>query len=136
MNSWDALRQRLDKIEDLRWGEPVELYPWVEAGLEGTGQPDTTRKVLKTTGVYVTAGASLVGEGGIAAGLGRNLQQVEMDVWLSINEDVLGDINSWQAHDRVYFPERDQWFEILYVAPSATHRPNIHLIRLNETAIT
>ena len=35
----------------------------------------------------------------------------------------------------MFFPERNEWYEIAYPDPSATNRPNFHLIRLQPGSI-
>lgn len=134
VNRWLQLEQQVDAAVDERFGEPVVLIPW----LSGTGVytqdqqgPDPSRKLKVTTGIFVTPGARLVGESGRATGgTGGtfNTQMLESEVWLSITDDNLGPINYWRESDRVYFPDRDMMFNVSYVEPSATRRPNVHLI--------
>lgn len=133
-NRWQQLQQQVDAAVDGRFGDPVVLIPWLKGqGIYTQDQegPDPDRKVKVTTGIFVTPGASLVGESGRAtggAGGGFNTQMLEQEAWLSIEQDNLGPINYWRAYDRVYFPDLDAMFNIQYVEPSATRRPNVHLI--------
>lgn len=132
---WTALARQVDYVVDGRFAEPVVLIPW----MKGTGiytpedeGPDPTRRVVSTTGVFVTPGANLVGESGRAtggSGGGFNTQMLEQEVWLSITTDKIDDVTAWREYDRVYFPDRNRFYNISYVEDSATYRPNIHLIR-------
>jgi hypothetical protein len=131
---WTALQQQVDYVIDGRWAEPVILIPWI-AGTKvytPTEQgPDPTRKLLKTTGIYVSAGAELVGESGSAHAQG-NARQVGQKVWLSVTTANIGSVTSWVAGDRVYFPNRDMFYNIDFIGDSATLRPNIYLIREHD----
>lgn len=129
-NDWTAIQQRLDFIVDGRFSEPVILIPWLGGAnytLSEQG-PDPSRKILKTTGVYVTPGAQLIGESGRATGGGFDTKLLEQECWLSITLDKIGSVTNWVQYDRVYFKDRDLFYNISYVEPSATLRPNIHLI--------
>ena len=57
---------------------------------------------------------------------------VTQDVWLSITLDKLGGLNLWRTDDKVFFPERKQWYSISWIDQSATDRPNIHLTRIQD----
>lgn len=132
--NWTTLEARLDAIIDGAWGEPVELHPWTGGSYTSVGVPDPTRAVVKTTGVYMQPSARTVALA-MAMGGANTAQLVEADVWLSVQEVNIGSLADWRAYDRVYFPNRNQWLSINYTAPSATGRPNIYLIRINENAL-
>lgn len=128
---WTALEQRLDYIVDGRFAEPVILIPWVKGTtvyITAEEGPDPSRKMLVTTGCYVTPGAAITGEAGRALGGGFNTQVVEQKVWLSVTLANIGSITAWQSSDLVFFPMRNKFFNIDYVEDSATLRPNIYLI--------
>lgn len=130
--TWRPWQQRLDAVIDNNLGEVVEIHPWATGeGFSSGGGPDPNRAILITTAVYVTAGANAVGE--ISAGV-ANAKQISQDVWISIQKDVLGTYVP-QENDRVYWPYRNEWYQIAWSAPSATERPDIHLLRLNEEAL-
>jgi hypothetical protein len=137
--NWTAFQQRVDFIVDNTFSEPVVLIPW-EAGTSVYTPveqgPDPTRQLIVTSGIFVTPGAKLVGESGRAtggSGGGFGTQVLEQEVWLSITlANIGGDITAWVAGDRVYFPNRDRFYNISYVEDSATLRPNIHLIREHD----
>lgn len=130
--NWVGLEQWADAIVDGRFGEPVWLIPWVngtQVYTPGEQGPDPSRQMRQTQGALVTPGARLVGESGRATGGGFNTQELEAETWLSMTLDNMGgSIALWRQYDRVYFPDRDQMFSISYLEPSATRRPNIHLI--------
>jgi hypothetical protein len=135
--SWTIFQRRADSIIDNWLGERVELHPWTNEGFGSEGGPDPNRAVLAgpdIIGCYVTAGSGIVGELSTGAA-GASTKLLELDVWLSIQSIIIGPLTNWKADDRVYFPDRDEWFLISYPGPSATFRPNIHLIRLNDNAL-
>lgn len=136
---WLALQQWVDYIVDGRWSETVMMFPWADGTgvyVPGEQGPDPTRKVLVSTAVLVTPGAALVGESGRATGGvggGFDTRLLEAETWMSITTDKLISVTNWRESDRVYFPPpRDEWYNISYLDPSATRRPNIHLIREHD----
>lgn len=137
---WTNLIDSLDSTINDRLGEAVVLIPWnKQSGIYTPGEegPDPSRKMVVTKGCFVTPGASLVGEAGRATGGGGggfNTQVLEAECWLSIKlNDLGGAIELWRDYDRVFFPMRG-WFSISYIEPSATMRPNVHLIRAHDVA--
>ena len=131
---WLQQQLQMDAVVDTWWGEPVEIHPWTPGDAVSDGGPDPDRPVLIDVGIYVRPGARITGEGG-TQGAQLSTQIVEEDTWLSIVGDLLGDPPIYVKGDRVYFPERDVWFEISYFTPSATNRPNVHLIRIQPSSI-
>ena len=131
--NWVALEQRVDDLVDITFAEPVELHPWTDEGYSGDGGPDTSRKPVFTNGAYVTSGSKVVGEAASGSAIGAAI--LEMEVWLSIQATLLGPITYWKAQDRVYWPDRNEWYSINYIPPSATYRYNVHLTRLNDAAL-
>jgi hypothetical protein len=138
---WRALQLRLDNLVDGRWADPIILIPWVKGSgvyLAGEEGPDPARQMRVTEGALMTPGAKLVGESGRAtggSGGGFNTQVLEAEVWLSITVENLGSNwkTYWRSYDRVYAPHYGELFNISYMEPSATYRPNIHLIRIHDT---
>src|SRR5437868_1433376 len=131
--NWFALAARVDKINDDWFSEPVELHPWTTGGVQSGGGPDPNRSVLVTNGMYMKLRGSLVSFGQAMGGNARTLSQ---ETWLSIAIDNLGgSIDLWKTNDRVYFPDRGEWWLINYIEPSDTYRPNVHLTRLNDQAL-
>src|SRR5262245_1598202 len=128
--NWRALAARLDAYVDGTWAEPVELHPMVPGDIDTNPQPDPARRIVKTLGVFMKPGASIIGEGGLASAYGGNLHTIAQEAWVSIaDERLVIDLLAWKQHDRVYFPDRDEWYEIAWTDPSATMRSNIHLLR-------
>ena len=133
--NWVTLQQRLDTIVDSAWSEPVEIHPWTNQGYSQEGGPDPSRAVIITNGMYVTAGSGAVGEVSIGAGAGES-QQIEQDVWLSIQAEALGAyLLDWKADDRVFWPFRNLWYTVTYMPPSGTLRPNVHMTVLNNSVL-
>jgi hypothetical protein len=128
---WRGFERLCDRIVDRYFGEPVEMHPWTEATAATEGGPDPTREVIYITGILVMPGAAAVGEGG-SVSVGMSTRVVAQDVWLSVQEDQLAKakLETWREDDRVYFPDRDQWYEVAYPTPSVTARPQIELTRM------
>jgi len=98
--------------------------------------PDPSRAIVKTFAVFMKPGASITGEGGAARAYGGNIQQVTQDTWISIcDARLIVDLLAWKQHDRVYLPDRGEWYEINWINPSATARPDIHLIRVQTADV-
>jgi hypothetical protein len=130
---WRGYERMMDRIVDGYFGEPVEMYPYTKATAATEGEPDSTRSVIKITGVLVSPGASAIGESGVVSA-GLNTRVVGMDKWLSVQEDQLeaARLETWQEGDRVYFPDRNEWYTVLYATPSTTARPQIELARMQQ----
>ena len=128
---WRSLEQRMDRIVDRQFGEPVEMHPWTTATVSDEGGPDLARDMIETIGILVMPGAHAMGEAG-TVGAGMATRVVQNDTWLSIQEDNLlkSKLFMWREGDRVYFPDRDEWFSVLYPTPSVTARPQIYLARM------
>lgn len=139
MGLWRNYERQLDAAVDNVWSEPVWLYPYMVDPISSQPTADTTRTAIATFGVMMRHGAAVTGEGAIMGGQ-SSLQQVTSDVWLSISQANLPNtIADWHPGDRVYFPDRDAnneaaWYEVNWVAPSATARWNIHLTVLEPGA--
>jgi hypothetical protein len=132
---WRSLQVMADDLVDGQWAEPVEIRPWGPVGMEDDGAPDPNRPPVITTGVLVMPGAATTGEG---AGSGFESGPVSRQTWLSITEHRLlpMKLHELQQGDRIYFPDRDEWYMVDYPVPSKTARPNIYLTRLQTGSIT
>lgn len=130
---WRGFEKLTDRVVDRFFGEPVEMHPWTPAGVSDEGGPDPQREVITITGILVAPGAAATGEGGTVSS-GMSTRVVAYDVWVSIQEDQLAKarLETWQKGDRVYFPDRDQWYTVLYATPSVTARPQIELARMQK----
>jgi hypothetical protein len=134
MSFWRGLQQWMDAIVDQQFAEPAEFHPWKGTVDDATGLssgPDPERKVLYVNAIYVVPGARATGEAGTRAA-GMASQVVQSEEWISLTGEQIGDPAMWEAHDRVYLPERGTWHEITTVTPSATDRFNVNLIRLPD----
>ena len=96
-------------------------------------EPDPTREIIYTIGILVMPGAAAMGESG-TVGSGMATRMVQNDTWLSISEHNLqrSRVWEWKEDDRVYFPDRDEWYRVLYPTPSVTARPQIYLARAQK----
>jgi hypothetical protein len=131
---WLRMQRMMDSIIDDTWAEPFEIHPWTTAGYAGRGGPDPSRAALigpNVIGVYTTPGSKVMGETADSPAT----QTVENEVWLAVEQTVLIDPSIWVPSDRVFLPDRGEWYEISYVAPSSTFRPNIHLTRLQNVDV-
>lgn len=126
------MQQQMDSAIDDVWAELFEIHPWVSGGATTAGNPDPNRPVLKgadVRGVFTSPGSRVVGE----LADSQTTQQVENECWLSVEQGVLGDdLSYWTSDDRVFLPDRNEWYTINYIGPSSTFRPLIHLARLQE----
>lgn len=53
------------------------------------------------------------------------------DVNLSVVQETV-DAAQLREGDHIEFPERNEIFEVSFIAPSATLRPTVHLLRIDE----
>ncbi|HEY6613494.1 MAG TPA: hypothetical protein VIZ32_03220 [Vicinamibacterales bacterium] len=130
---WRGFERMMDRIVDGYFGEPVQMFPMLPATVATEGEPDPNRQVIEITGILVMPGAAATGEGG-TVGSGMATRVVTNDTWLSIQEDQLikARLETWVEGDRVYFPDRNLWFTVLYPTPSVTARPQINLARMQN----
>jgi hypothetical protein len=137
MSVWQAQQARLDAVVDRFWAEPVEFHPMIGGDVSQEPAPDSSREILTgIVAVYMRPGASITGEGGTQGAM-LTTEIVQADIWASIQGNLIGgDEPIFGKDDRVYWPERNEWFSITYIAPSATNRPNVHLTRLNPNSVS
>jgi hypothetical protein len=130
---WRGFEKLADKMVDRQFGEPVEMHPWTTATAASEGEADPSREVIILWGILVMPGAAATGEGG-SVSVGMATRVVAYDTWLSVQEDQLAKakLETWRKGDRVYFPDRDMWFTVLYPTPSVTARPQIELARMQK----
>lgn len=120
---------------DDQWGEPVEIRPWHGADVSGEGEPDPNRPVILTDGILVQPGAAAYGEAG-AQSTGMAARPVGLNTWLSISQHKLKGFRlaDFEEGDRIYFPDRDEWYSVDHPLPSVTARPQLYLVRLEPGA--
>ena len=130
---WRGYERMMDRVVDRFFGEPVEMHPWTEGGISSEGDADPNREVIYITGILVMPGSAATGEGG-SVSIGMSTRVVAYDTWLSVQEDQLvkAKLETWRKGDRVYFPDRDIWYTVLYPTPSVTARPQIELARMQK----
>jgi hypothetical protein len=130
---WRGYERMMDRVVDRFFGEPVEMHPWVLGGISEEGEADASRDVIYIIGILSMPGAAAVGEGG-SVSVGMSTRVVAYDTWLSVQEDQLAkaQLHTWRKGDRVFFPDRDMWFTVLYPTPSVTARPQIELARMQK----
>lgn len=131
---WRRLERMVDSRADRVWGEPVELHPYKPGDAINEASPDASRGVVYTRGVFMMPGSATTGEGAGAGSSGVDMKTVTNQMWVSITERNLPNLHTWTPEDRVYLPERDDWYQFSYIQPSATGRPNIYLTRLQDDA--
>ena len=126
---WRPLERLVDDMVDAQWGEEVEFHPWGGSGIEQGGGPDPEREVIHTIGILVMPGAATTGEG---ASDGGGEAPAMLATWLSISQHNLkgSKLHEWKQEDRVYFPDRNEWYMVDHPLPSVTGRPNIYLHRV------
>lgn len=136
MSFWRGLEIMMDNMVDNYWAEPVQIIPWGPIGIDDDGAPDPARKAVNTRGVLVMPGAAATGEAGTMA-TGMVSGQLDLTTWLSITDFNLKTLklSDLQHGDRIYFPERDEWYAMDRPIPSKTGRPQIYLQRLQETTV-
>ena len=130
--NWVARQKQMDRIVDGYWAEQVVFYPITGGDYTADGTLDPSRTVLDTIGVFMKHPPNIIGLAA-AYGGGGGAKQTQQEVWVSIEADNLSptDVGSWAAHDLVYFPYRNETYEILYPGLSDTRRPIFHLARIN-----
>jgi len=136
MVDWRNVAAQLDLYVDTIWAEPTELHPMIPGDIDSNPGPDPARSIIKTQAVFMKPGADIVGEAGAARAYGGNVHQIVQDTWISIcDAKLVVDLTQWRQHDRVFFPWRDEWWEIAWISPSATMRPDIHLLRVQAADV-
>ena len=133
---WRGPQVMMDGMVDDFWSEPVQIVPWGPVGIDDDGSPDPARPAITRRGILVMPGAAATGEAGTRA-QGMTASYFDTSTWLSITEYELlpmklADI---QQGDRVYFPDRDEWYMIDHPIPSKTGRPQIYMSRLQESTL-
>jgi len=115
-----------DEIDKI-WGEQVVMRPMM---VQSTGYreavPDPSRMVVIAIGVYDQTRGAVEPTGG-----GSIHQQATSDVSLSIRWEHTEQAKL-QKGDRVYFPERDELYDVSFIHPDPGGRPDVHLLRVLE----
>jgi hypothetical protein len=120
-NDTKPIDQRVDAV----FGEPVVLKPMIGSGYR-EAVPDTNRPQVVARGIFdQTRGAVEDTSGGFMH------RQATVGVALSIRMEP---VNQCQLRkgDRVFFPERDGTYEVIFVHDDPGGRPDVHLVEVLE----
>jgi hypothetical protein len=117
----------LDDEVDKVFGEAVVLKP-MRTNSSGyrAAIPDETRQVIITRGIFdQTRGAVEETASGFLH------RQATVGASLSIRHEPI-DQCELRKSDRVYFPERDELYEVSHIQPEPGGRPDVQLLRILE----
>jgi len=91
---------------------------------------------LDTRAALVMPGAAASGEAGSGA-QGMTATYLDTTTWFSITEYNLlpYKLSDLQQGDRVYFPDRNEWYMIDHPMPSKTGRPQVYVSRIQESTL-
>ena len=112
---------------DRTFGEPVVLKPMM--GVSGGYRdpvPDPDRIEVVARGIYDQGRGIDVESGG-----GVKHRQATVDTTLSIREEPIMQCDLRKG-DRVFFPERDETHEVVFIYDDPGGRPDVHLVRVLE----
>lgn len=118
----------VDDEVDRVWGEPVVLKPMIKqsGGYRGA-IPDPDRVEVIARGIYDQSRGAVEGFGG-SASISR---QATVDTTLSIRWEPIDQVKL-KKDDRVYFPERDETYDVTFIHDDPGGRPDVHLVRVLE----
>jgi hypothetical protein len=133
---WRGPQVMMDSIVDDFFAEPMRYVPWGPVGIDDDGQPDPARPPLDTRAALVMPGAAASGEAGSGA-QGMTATYLDTTTWFSITEYKLlpYKLSDLQQGDRVYFPDRNEWYMIDHPMPSKTGRPQVYVSRIQESTL-
>jgi len=114
----------VDDAVDDAFAEIVILKPMLT---QKTGYreaiPDPDRQVVITRGIYDQARGNVESSGGTLH------KQVIVDTSLSIRWEPIKQC-ALRKGDRVFFPERDEHYEVTWIYEEPGGRPDVHLVRV------
>jgi len=133
---WRGPQVMMDDLVDDFFAEPMRLVPWGPVGIDDDGAPDPARPELLTRAALVMPGAAASGEAGSGA-QGMTATYLDTTTWFSITEYNLlpYKLSDLQQGDRVYFPDRNEWYMIDHPMPSKTGRPQVYVSRIQESTL-
>lgn len=118
----------VDDAVDNTFAEAVVLKPMLT---QKTGYreavPDPDRQVVITRGIYDQSRGNVE-----TAGMSMH-KQVIVDTSLSIRWEPVK-LCGLRKGDRVFFPERDEHYEVTWIYEEPGGRPDVHLVRVLEDA--
>jgi hypothetical protein len=115
----------VDNEVDNTFAEPVVLRPMttVSSGYR-EAIPDASRIEVIARGIYDQ------GQGAVENTVGLTRQAI-VDTTLSIRHEPV-DQCQLRKGDRVYFPDRDETYDVTYISEEPGGRPEVHLVRIIE----
>lgn len=115
----------VDDAVDDAFAEQVVLQPMLT---QKTGYreavPDPDRQTVITRGIYDQSRGATEGTGG-----GLMHKQAIVDTSLSIRWEPVKQCGLRKG-DRVFFPERDEHYEVTFIYEEPGGRPDVHLVRV------
>jgi hypothetical protein len=118
----------VDDEIDRVWGEPVVLKPMIKqsGGYRGA-VPDPSRVEVIARGIYDQSRGAVEGFGAA----GTSTRQATVDTTLSIRWEPVAQAKL-KKDDRVFFPERDETYDVTFIHDDPGGRPDVHLVRVLE----
>jgi hypothetical protein len=116
----------LDDEVDKVFGEPVVFKPMKSDGGYRAGVVDPGRPPIITRGIYDQTRGAVEQTGGTMVH-----RQATVDTSLSIREEPVLQCDLRKG-DRVFFPDRDETYEVTFIHADPGGRPDVHLVRVLE----
>ena len=117
----------IDTEVDKTFGEPVIFRPMkASEGGYREAVPDPARQVVIARGIFDMTRGAVEQTGG-----GAMHRQATVDTTLSIREEPIQQCDLRKG-DRVFFPERNETHEVLWIHPEPGGRPDVHMVRVLE----
>ena len=117
----------IDDEVDHVFGEPVVLKPMKkQGGGYREAVPDDTRPPVVARGIYDQTRGAVEQTGGSAVHT-----QSTVDTTLSIRDEPILQCQLRKG-DRVFFPERDETYDVTFIDDEPGGRPDVHLVRVLE----
>ena len=117
----------LDLHVDAAFGEPVVFKPMKTAnGGYREAIPDPDRQQVIARGIYDQTRGAVEQTGG-----SMMHRQATVDSTLSIREEPVHQCKLKKG-DRVFFPDRDETYEVIFIHDEPGGRPDVHMVRVLE----
>jgi hypothetical protein len=120
----------IDDAVDDAFGEPVVLKPMktMSSGYR-EALPDDSRQPIITRGIFDQARGIIENTAGSQSGFMH--KQATVGVSLSIRQEPVIQCDLRKG-DRVFFPERDETYEVSYIHDDPGGRPDVNLLKVIE----
>jgi hypothetical protein len=116
----------IDDEVDRAFGEPVVLKPMtVQSGGYRAAVPDPTRPQMIARGIYDQSRGAVEGFGSS----GSLSRQATVDTTLSIRFEPV-EACELKKGDRVFFPERNETYDVTFIHADPGGRPDVHLVKV------